>query len=70
MGRPAEQRALLLRRITLVGVLAIFLFPLVWLFSTAYKPTRAMDNTDHEALWRKRMAPVFVARAVREAAGC
>jgi 4-hydroxybenzoyl-CoA reductase subunit beta len=36
---------------------------------TAYKPTRAMDNTDHEALWRKRMAPVFVARALRQAAG-
>jgi len=36
---------------------------------TAYKPTRAMDNTDHDALWRKKMAPVFVARAVREAAG-
>jgi 4-hydroxybenzoyl-CoA reductase subunit beta len=35
---------------------------------TAYKPTRAMDNTDHEALWRKRMAPVFVARALRDAA--
>ncbi|MEZ5967373.1 MAG: xanthine dehydrogenase family protein subunit M [Planctomycetota bacterium] len=34
---------------------------------TAYKPTRAMDNTDHEALWRKKMAPIFVARAVREA---
>ena len=34
---------------------------------TAYKPTRAMDNTDHEALWRKRMAPIFVARAITEA---
>jgi 4-hydroxybenzoyl-CoA reductase subunit beta len=33
----------------------------------AYKPTRAMDNTDHEASWRKKMAPVFVARAIR---GC
>jgi 4-hydroxybenzoyl-CoA reductase subunit beta len=31
---------------------------------TAYKPTRAMDNTDHEAAWRKKMAPVFVARAI------
>lgn len=32
----------------------------------AYKPTRAMDNTDHEASWRKKMAPVFVARAIRD----
>jgi 4-hydroxybenzoyl-CoA reductase subunit beta len=32
----------------------------------AYKPTRAMDNTDHEAAWRKKMAPVFVARAVAD----
>ena len=30
----------------------------------AFKPTRAMDNTDHEASWRKKMAPVFVARAI------
>jgi len=35
---------------------------------TAYKPARAMDNTDHEASWRKKMAPIFVARALREAA--
>lgn len=33
--------------------------------NTAYKPTRTMDNTDHEVHWRKQMAPVFVARAVR-----
>jgi 4-hydroxybenzoyl-CoA reductase subunit beta len=32
----------------------------------AFKPTRAMDNTDHEAAWRKKMAPVFVARALRD----
>jgi 4-hydroxybenzoyl-CoA reductase subunit beta len=32
----------------------------------AYKPTRAMDNTDYEAPWRKKMAPVFVARALRD----
>jgi len=37
--------------------------------ATAYKPARAMDNTDHEASWRKKMAPVFVARAVRAARG-
>ena len=30
----------------------------------AFKPTRAMDNTDLQAGWRKKMAPVFVARAV------
>jgi 4-hydroxybenzoyl-CoA reductase subunit beta len=32
----------------------------------AYKPTLAMDNTDYEAPWRKKMAPVFVARALRD----
>lgn len=32
----------------------------------AYKPARAMDNTDYEAPWRKKMAPVFVARAVKD----
>ncbi len=32
----------------------------------AYKPTLAMDNTDHEAGWRKKMAPVFVARALAD----
>jgi 4-hydroxybenzoyl-CoA reductase subunit beta len=31
----------------------------------AFKPARPMDNTDHEAAWRKKMAPVFVARALR-----
>lgn len=34
--------------------------------ATVYKPTRAMDNTDHEAAWRKKMAPIFVARALRD----
>lgn len=33
---------------------------------TAFKPTRAMDNTDHEASWRKKMAPIFVRRALEE----
>lgn len=32
----------------------------------AYKPVRAFDNTDYEAHWRKKMAPVFVARALRD----
>jgi 4-hydroxybenzoyl-CoA reductase subunit beta len=32
----------------------------------AYKPARAMDNTDHEARWRKKMAPIFVARAISD----
>jgi 4-hydroxybenzoyl-CoA reductase subunit beta len=32
----------------------------------AFKPTRAMDNTDHLASWRKKMAPVFVGRAIRD----
>lgn len=33
---------------------------------SAYKPARAMDNTDYEAHWRKKMAPVFVTRALRD----
>ncbi|MBK8978331.1 MAG: FAD binding domain-containing protein [Planctomycetes bacterium] len=32
----------------------------------AYKPTRAMDNTDLDAAWRKKMAPVFVSRAIQD----
>ena len=32
----------------------------------AFKPTNAMDNTDHEAAWRKKMAPVFVRRAIED----
>ena len=32
----------------------------------AYKPTRAMDNTDHQASWRKKMAPIFVRRAIED----
>ncbi len=33
----------------------------------AFKPTRAMDNTDHGAAWRKKMAPIFVSRAIEAA---
>lgn len=33
----------------------------------SFKPNRAMDNTDHEAGWRKKMVPIFVARAIEEA---
>jgi CO/xanthine dehydrogenase FAD-binding subunit len=33
----------------------------------SFKPTRAMDNTDHQAAWRKKMAPIFVARAIEAA---
>ena len=25
-----------------------------------------MDNTDYEASWRKKMAPIFVARTLRD----
>ncbi|MCC6671879.1 MAG: FAD binding domain-containing protein [Planctomycetes bacterium] len=35
----------------------------------AYKPSRPMDNTDFDANWRKKMAPVFVARALRDCLG-
>ncbi len=30
----------------------------------AFKPARPMDNTDFETAWRKKMAPVFVQRAL------
>ena len=32
----------------------------------AFKPTLAMDNTDHEAGWRKKMAPIFTRRAIED----
>ncbi len=32
----------------------------------AFKPTRPMDNTDHEVAWRKKMAPAFVRKALAE----
>jgi multiple sugar transport system permease protein len=45
MARRAETRAILARRVALVVILALFLFPLVWLLSTAYKPTRDIFST-------------------------
>ncbi|GDY02484.1 oxidoreductase [Planctomycetota bacterium] len=33
--------------------------------TAAMKPARAMDNTDLDVYWRKKVAPVFVARALR-----
>ena len=35
----------------------------------AYKPARPLDNADLNYAWRKRMARVEVARALRELAG-
>jgi len=35
----------------------------------AYKPARPLDNADLSYAWRKRMARVEVARALRELAG-
>ena len=32
----------------------------------AFKPTRPMDNTDHETAWRKKIVPVFVERALTD----
>ena len=32
----------------------------------AFKPSKPMDNTDFEPQWRKKMVPVFVARALAE----
>ena len=34
--------------------------------SAAMKPARTMDNTDLDVYWRRKVAPVFVARALRE----
>jgi hypothetical protein len=28
------------------------------------KPARTMDNTDQDVYWRRKVAPVFVARAL------
>ena len=35
----------------------------------AYKPARPLDNADLSYAWRKRMARIEVARALREVAG-
>jgi len=35
----------------------------------AYKPAKPLDNADLSYAWRKRMARVEVARALRELAG-
>jgi 4-hydroxybenzoyl-CoA reductase subunit beta len=32
--------------------------------TAAMKPARTMDNTDGDVYWRKKVAPVFVARAL------
>jgi 4-hydroxybenzoyl-CoA reductase subunit beta len=34
-----------------------------------YKPVKALDNTDFVPLYRKKMAPLFVKRALRELIG-
>lgn len=34
--------------------------------TAAMKPARTMDNTDLDVYWRRKVAPVFVARALRE----
>ena len=31
----------------------------------ALKPTRTMDNTDLDVYWRRKVAPVYVARALK-----
>ena len=35
----------------------------------AYKPARPLDNADLSYAWRKRMARIEIARALRELAG-
>jgi hypothetical protein len=32
--------------------------------SAALKPARTMDNTDLDVYWRRKVAPVYVARAL------
>jgi 4-hydroxybenzoyl-CoA reductase subunit beta len=34
--------------------------------SAALKPARTMDNTDLDVYWRRKVAPVYVARALAE----
>lgn len=34
--------------------------------AAAMKPARTMDNTDQDVFWRRKLAPVYVARALRE----
>ena len=29
------------------------------------KPARTMDNTDLDVYWRRKVAPIYVARAIR-----
>jgi CO/xanthine dehydrogenase FAD-binding subunit len=36
---------------------------------TADKPARPLDNADLSHYWRKRMAKVYIERALREACG-
>jgi ABC-type glycerol-3-phosphate transport system permease component len=43
--RRAEARAILYRRVAVIVILAVFLLPLLWLLSTAYKPTRDIFAT-------------------------
>ena len=31
----------------------------------AMKPTRTMDNTDLDVYWRRKVAPIYVARAIQ-----
>ena len=33
--------------------------------NAAMKPTRTMDNTDLDVYWRRKVAPIYVARAIR-----
>ena len=33
--------------------------------NAAMKPTRTMDNTDLDVYWRRKVAPIYVARAIQ-----
>ncbi len=56
MPRRSQVRALAARRAALVAILAIFLFPLVWLFTTAYKPTREIFASPPSLLFDPTLA--------------
>jgi multiple sugar transport system permease protein len=56
MARRSENRALAVRRTALIAILAVFLFPLVWLLSTAYKPARDIFSSPPQLLFAPTMA--------------
>jgi multiple sugar transport system permease protein len=56
MARRSEKRALAARRTALMAILAVFLLPLAWLLSTAYKPTREIFSSPPQLLFSPTLA--------------